>query len=608
MIKDLIVNSYGRMAVLAILVFALGACLRSVPPEAIPPRLLFFSPSSQDTLQLDESGEILFTLRAQAGEDAVYRATLEGVDQLMTDGAFILRPVEHGLVWPLMHADSLVEVQLSVSDAGLTLAKSWPVLVEVLPGLEVVFEPEAFTINATVLETLRFKIGIRNIEPPIQFAYRLNGGSVGSDSVFTFVPRDMGTYEVYGHAWKQSAGLNVEKEWVVHVSCDDHTPPSVPTNLRIGPGPDPGDLVATFTTPEDDDALARYELRIWHQPLDVQQWDSTDLAGQPDADPEAEEETFFFSGLDPGLFRYARIRAYDECGNVSEWSELAEGKIAGYAVGGVVLDWETGEGIPGLEVLYGIGDPEDVVIDITDADGRFHCSNVPLMSGGMGGPVGLIRDESTGDTGLWYDIEDTRAVDDSLHYTFGTFGHQTTQSGIYGDFLYYLRHMMDTALWDDHSLHMPYPIAVHVEEFSYNSVDYAQLLRNAMAIWEEDCGIDLFTEVSSAVDADLLLLYYPGVSGSGWYEILERDLENHVPLQGRIHWMANGQPGSEAGLQRVILHELGHALGPWNHSLELLHVLSTTNQVARPSVDEIKLIRILYHMGVRQDLQYLITE
>jgi hypothetical protein len=608
MIKNLSGISYGRVAASALLALGLAACLRSVPPEAIPPRLLFFTPSSQDTLLLDESGEIRFELQAQAGEDAIYRATLEGEEQPLEAGGFTLRPADHDLVWPHMHADSLVTVQLSVDDAGLTLEKSWPVLVEVLPGLEVVFEPEASGINATVGETLHFKIGIRNIEPPIQFSFRLNGTSVGSDSTFSFVPRDVGDYQVRGHAWKQSADLDIERNWNVLVSCDDHTPPVPPTNLRIGPGPEPGQLVAAFTPPQDEEDLARYELRLWHQPLDPQQWDSTDLAGQPDADPEAEEEVITFSDLDAGLFKYARVRAYDKCGNPSEWSALAEGKIAGYAVTGVVLDWETGEGIPGLEVLYGIGDPEDVVTDTTDAQGRFHCSDVPYMSGNTGNPVGLVRDERTDETGLWYDIGDTRAVNDSLHYNHGSFGHQATQSGAYPDYLSYLRHMMDAEFWNEQILHMAYPIAVHVQEFSYNGVNYTQLLRNALAIWEDDCGLDLFTEVSSAGAAELLITYYPGSSGSGWFEILERDLENHVPLRGRIHWMANGLPGSEQTLQRVILHELGHALGPWNHSLELLHVLATTNQVDRPSADEVKLIRILANMGTRQDIQYLLDD
>ncbi len=608
MIKNLAGISYGRVATLAFLALGLVACLRSVPPEAIPPRLLFFSPSSLDTLFLDESGEIRFELQAQAGEDAVYRAVLQGEDQPMEDGGFTLRPVEHGLVWPLMRADSLVVVQLSVNDVGLVLEKSWPVLVDVLPGLEVVFEPQASGINATVGETLNFKIGIRNIDPPIQFSFRLNGSAVSSDSTFSFVPRDVGEYIVRGHAWKQSADLDIERDWNILVSCDDHIPPPKPTNLRIGPGPEPGDIMVAFTPPSDEENLMRYELRIWHQPLDELQWDSTDLVAQPDANPGVEEETFTFSGLEAGLFKYARVRAYDECGNPSEWSALADGKIAGYAVGGVVIDWETGEGIPGLEVLYGIGDPEDVVTDITDAEGRFHCPNVPYMSGNTGNPVGLIRDENSDDLGLWYDIGDTRAVDDSLYYTFGSFGHNPTQSEAYPDFLTYLRDMMDVDFWDNYSMHLAYPIAVHVEEFTYNDVDYTQLLRNAMAIWEDDCGLDLFTEVSSAGDAALLITYYGGTSGSGWYEVLERDTETHIPLQGRIHWMANGQPGSEQSLQRVILHELGHALGPWNHSLEVLHVLATTNQVDRPAADEIKLVRILNHMGTRQSLQFLLNE
>jgi predicted Zn-dependent protease len=81
-----------------------------------------------------------------------------------------------------------------------------------------------------------------------------------------------------------------------------------------------------------------------------------------------------------------------------------------------------------------------------------------------------------------------------------------------------------------------------------------------------------------------------------------------VPLRSEIRWVANGQPGSEQSLQRVILHELGHALGPQRHSSELQHVMATTNITDRPATDEVKLMRILFHMPARQDLSLLAAD
>jgi len=380
------------------------------------------------------------------------------------------------------------------------------------------------------------------------------------------------------------------------------------TDLRVGPGPAPGDLVVAFTPPVGEDELQRYEVRAWHQPLAPEQWGSTDLVGLPDPTPGAVEERFTLSNLDVGSYVFVRVMAKDFCGNPSVWSELAEGKIAGHPVAGEVIDWETGEPVPDLEVRYGVGDPEDEVVTFTDAQGQFYCADVPAMSQSHSNPPGLIRDEATGDTGEWYDIRDYRAVDDSLHYRHATFRAHPTETGAYPEYLEYLRHMMNVEIWNDFVIRARYPIAVHVEPFVYNDVDYEQMLRNAMGIWEEDCGLDLFTETADEGQAELLIRYHPGESGSGWYSVLDREVDTEIPLRAEIHWMANGQPGSEQSMQRVILHELGHALGPWNHSFESLHVLATTNQVDRPTADEIKLIRILYHMNPRENLSLLIGE
>ena len=115
------------------------------------------------------------------------------------------------------------------------------------------------------------------------------------------------------------------------------------TDLRVGPGPAPGDLVVAFTPPVGEDELQRYEVRAWHQPLAPEQWGSTDLVGLPDPTPGAVEERFTLSNLDVGSYVFVRVMAKDFCGNPSVWSELAEGKIAGHPVAGEVIDWETGE-------------------------------------------------------------------------------------------------------------------------------------------------------------------------------------------------------------------------------------------------------------------------
>lgn len=597
---------------MATLLLALASCMRAVPPEVIPPRLLYFEPNHADTLYLGQDESQRFELHVQAGEDAVHSAWLNGDEQGMENLSYLFSPQDHGLVWPVLRHDSLLDVRLRVQDGGALLEKHWPVIVSVTPGLEFEYLPEDFEFNATVNDTIDFWIGVRNVEPPISFVFRLDGSYASADSTYRYIPREEGEHQVYAKVHKQGQLLG-EFYWEVLVEpCADQTPPLGVADLRIGPGPQPGDLAVAFTPPEDE-GLYRYEIRTWHLPLDPAQWASTDLVGLPEATEGVLEERFNFSGQAVGHHVYLRLRVYDICGNRSPWSELVDGKTAGHPVSGQVIDWESGTGIEGLEVRYGIPTPQDMEVDSTDAGGYFRCANVPTVNE-TGFENGRIRDESTSAVGLWYDLIDTRAVDDSLHYSFGTFQSGPTSTGVYSEFIEYFRDIMPVwtpaaAGGSEVVLHIAYPVAVYLQDFVNNGIDYPALARNAMAIWEEDCGLDLFTEVASPEAAALTIVYNTGGEGNSHYELLDPSAPGiGVPLRGRIHWIANGQPGSEPTLQRVILHELGHAVGPWSHSLEPNHVMAVTNVVDRLSADEIKLMRILYHMSTWQNFDEVKAE
>ena len=586
----------------------LGSCSQPVPPEAIPPRILYYEPSGEDTLVMDEEGAERFVLHVQASADAEFWLTLGGERTLLADSSYIFVPADHGLQWPVVRQDSLVVVGLELEDAGLRLGRAWPVLVSITPGVEFLVEPPELDLEATVGDTLDFSMLVENAGGTVEYRWRVDDTLAGDDPQFAYIPGQPGEVLIQGHAWVPGTSTDLYHYWEVTVSpCEDQVPPVPVTGLVIGPGPSPGDLVVRFGASSDgpDGELARYELRFWDAPLPPEQWSTTNLVASPPATPGAVEEEYTLHALAPGRYFYMRVRAHDACGNVSSWSDLAEGKVAGFAVGGVVRDWETGEGVAGLQVRYGIGRPSDEVQDVTAADGSFHCSNVPYRDVNLNNPPGMIRDEALAIVGDWYDILDTRAINDSLQYALGTFRAGPTETGVYAQYLTYFRYMLRADVYGGDILHMQYPIAIHVEPFVYNGIDYEQLLRNAIGIWEEDTGLDLFTPVATAAEASLLVQYHPGEPGSGSYEILDRNPADDVPLLARIHWNASGQPGSEEGLQRVILHELGHALGPLRHSSEVGHVMATTNVVPRPSPDEVKMVRILWHMATREPAGFL---
>jgi hypothetical protein len=592
------------------LALGLGACGRSVQPAALPPRLLYFAPSTEDTLVLDEQGTERFILTVQASSAASYRALLPDSVLTLSGGEFLFRPADFGLVWPLIRQDSLITVRLELEDAGVTLGRSWSLLVSVTPGIEFIVEPAELHLDAMVSDTLHFSMSVANAPGSVQYRWHVNGTRVGDESNLTFIPQEEGQSLVEGHAWVQGAPIDLYHYWQVEVApCDDQEPPTAASDLRIGPGPEPGDLVVRFTAAEDAPTgdPARYEIRFWDSLLPAQLWHTTYLIGLLPATPGADEEVYTIPGLAPGRLFFVRVRAQDHCGNQSAWSEAASGKVSGYTVSGRVLDWESGLGIPDLRVHYGRGLVQDEVRVLTDAEGRFYCPHVPAKVASESSPPGLVFDELGEGVGDWYDIVDTRAIDDSLYYEHGTFAGGPTLTGAYPEFLDYLLSMGVTGglndLGDDVLVHPHYPIPIYLPPLTANGIAYHELARNALAIWEADSGLDVFTEVATPAESAVEIIYTDEGYSSHRYTAWEP--ETGVPLRSEIRWVANGQPGSEASLQRVILHELGHALGPQRHSNEAQHVLATTNTVDRPAADELKLLRILYHMPARQDLSLL---
>jgi hypothetical protein len=85
--------------------------------------------------------------------------------------------------------------------------------------------------------------------------------------------------------------------------------------------------------------------------------------------------------------------------------------------------------------------------------------------------------------------------------------------------------------------------------------------------------------------------------------VILRDPPTATPLLMAIDLDGSGDAAAYAGVRRVILHELGHALGIWKHSDETDHVMNYTATVDEPSPAEIRLVRVLHHMDCWEDLR-----
>jgi len=154
-----------------------------------------------------------------------------------------------------------------------------------------------------------------------------------------------------------------------------------------------------------------------------------------------------------------------------------------------------------------------------------------------------------------------------------------------------------------------WPLTVYNPPQMSGDIDLQASCGNALADWEQSTGIDLFVEVSSAEGADVVIVYDTLI-----------DERHHVATPA---YNPDGTPArkeiwiytknTDVPLSRfaemVFAHELGHVIG-LDHSRNVGHLMVglTMPQVHHPSVDEIRLVQVLYHMPNFFDYKYVVED
>jgi hypothetical protein len=593
----------GKHALLAGCALGLGllaGCSGRELPETVPPRFVFYEPR-QDTLFVSGGDTLHFLV--QEGEDQAAAGDWE----VTVDGHVVARANEFDFR-PLtllelleLDTDQFLPVRISLQQGEVVRYRQWWVKIQILDGVELLVSPaQRELITAAGLPVL-FTMELRGAQEPVSYQYKRDGAVVSNQATYYYPADRIDTHQIIGRAfWGE--GRSVQYNWEVTVlPGQDQTAPPPVDDLRAGPGPAPGQICAAFSPPDGGNAsdLTVYEIRGFYYPLDSEEWETTFLLGLLPADPEVPQQRYLFSELQPGRTLYLRIKSYDNSGNGSAWSNLASDKVRGYPVRGRVIDFESGDPLPGMQVLYGN------VPAITDAQGRFLCQNVEFKQASDDHPPGLIRDELEDGMGEWFDLHDPRVVEDSLNLEFGTFRVLPFESSFYANFLGFAAHLLDIQRWQGYALHPRFPITTYFEDYAHEGVQYSPLVRNAMAAWEEDTGIDLFIETADSAQAAMKIIYVLEPNFSGSLTVLQREGGTQVPVKMLLAISGLASPGSEASVQRVILHELGHALGMMNHSNDPDHVMSIFNEKDRPTSDEIRLVRAIVHMRTREYLPFI---
>ncbi|MCP4545682.1 MAG: hypothetical protein GY835_04335 [bacterium] len=598
--------------------------------DRFPPSLIYYEPNQVEVVHLSEEEDVDFHIQGRGGDNLEYAVHVSApqiglVDTLVANSnRFTFFPSDFKLCWPYYEESVPLNLKMTLMDGDFQLDHTWDVVVEMVPGAKFqVVPPDTNLVIPAGLPVL-FHMIVENVEAEFNYTFRLNSALVSNSAECYFAADGLGLYTLVGHVWwRDTDGESGDRYFTWNIEVvpgTDQMPPDRINNLRVGAGEEYGWVTIAFTPPLDNpdrDHVYRYEIRYFHRPL-VEDWSSTYLGDLIPAVPgEYEARHSFFAGA-VGDTAWVRVKSYDRAGNSSEWSNLASCKSAGYPKRGVVYDCETGLGLPGIRVKYGN------VLDYTDGNGEFYCTNLQMYPESHGFPPGSVMDEdlhpvseepaTPEQLGDWFDLEDYRAINDSTDIRLGmfktdSFGLESYQDNfcLYLDHIMRLHSMIDSGPGDPppientgHMIRPDYPMNVMVPDLINNGINYGELIREALATWETETGVNIFTETDVPADTDLYF-YLPTMtdtSGVGVYQIDAWNMETYCPIKAGITIVANASsPGSIPGIKRVLLHELGHAIGIWEHSHEHDHIMNTmpTTNTIHPA--EIYLVRCMAHIA-----------
>ena len=498
------------------------------------------------------------------------------------------------------------DIRAEAWDAGLRVYHEWHVTVvkkDNAPPSITWFQPDQADVACAVGDTLEFHFQVEDDAPEaLRFSYLLDGALLRAGSsalIYRFMER--GEFLLDGVAWDGQYGDTVS--WHVAVTgFPDTTKPAAILDLTGGPGDSDGMIALGWTAPGDDvneGKAASYIVRTSTYPIETEKdWEESEgKTGEPVPSSAGTRERMTIRNLVSASYVYVTMRAVDDFFNISPLGNCIKVLVRGIDVGGRVINAATNESIEGCTVTTSIRS------DSSAADGSYFLTNVPSYTTSV-----TARDEGVaGQMGDYYDcispiarITQLVKMDFLLIPVFGLVN--TEEPNIYQDrFLAFFKDITGT----NGEMQRPtlfkgwnhWPLKVYNPPQVYQSVDLQAEASSALADWESSTGLDLFTEVAQPDNADVLIIYDSTISGRHHVETPAFN-EDGTPARREIWIYLQGTEVPIAIYPHLVFaHELGHVFGLY-HSRNIGHLLVglTFPQVEHPTLDEIRVVQIIYHM------------
>jgi hypothetical protein len=474
--------------------------------------------------------------------------------------------------------------------------------------------PEQAAVACAVGDTLVFRFTAEDDYPQtLLFRYLLDGAilqSGSSDLAHRFMER--GDFIIEAVAWDGQKGDTVR--WDINVAgFPDTLAPAPIIDLVGGPGEIDGSISIVWTAPGDDDntgKAASYIVKTsTYLILTEADWTSAEgKPGEPIPSEAGTIERMTIRNLISASYVYVSMRTVDDFFNMSPIGNCVKVLVRGIDIGGRTINAATGEPVQGIEVLT------SSKRDTSDADGSYIIRNIPSYTTSV-----LARDENVlSQLGDYFNCSSpitTVTQLDKDFYMIPAFPLvSTVQPDAYeGRFFAFYKEITGTDGYVGRSTVYVgwnhWPITVYNPSQMYQGIDLQTSCRNALADWEQLTGIDLFVEVASPEGADVLVKY-------DTLKVERHHVETPVhnadgtPARKEIYiYTKNTEVPLSRFAEMVFTHELGHIIG-LDHSRNTGHLMvgMTTPQVHHPSIDEIRVVQVLYHMPNFFDYKYVVED
>ena len=474
--------------------------------------------------------------------------------------------------------------------------------------------PDQTSVACAVGDTLEFRFTAEDDHPQaLQYRYLLDGAplqSGSSDLAHRFMER--GDFLVEGVAWDGQYGDTVR--WDINVvGFPDTIAPAPIIDLVGTPGEIDGSISLVWTAPGDDDnagKAASYVVKTSTYPILTEaDWNSAEgKPGEPNPSEAGTIERMTIRNLISASYVYVGMRAVDDFLNMSPIGNSIRALVRGIDVGGRTIDAATGGPVQGIEVLT------SSKRDTSDADGLYIIRNIPSYTTSV-----LARDENAiGQLGSYFNCSSPIMAVTQLDKDFYMIPAFALVSAVQPDqyegrFLAFYKQMTKT----DGYVGTPtvyigwnhWPLTVYNPPQMFQGIDLQASCRNALADWEQSTGVDFFVEVSSPEGADVLVIY-DTLTDERHHVATPAYNADKTPARKELYiYTKNTEVPLSRFAEMVFAHELGHVIG-LDHSRNTGHLMVglTTPQVHHPSIDEIRLVQVLYHMPNFFDYKYVVED